>query len=327
MNKTTQWSLLVLMFGLVLMACDSTTEPLDNAESEITALIEAEDSLFSVTGLEDGESDSLFFDGRHGPRRPGFGGPILPWFVRREVESVERNVDVDVITTDSAVVTLTHQISGNLFIGIDQDTTDTIRVDTVWVKPFDITTTHKMQVVQGQLPPDGRPHMGARHQGWRIAGMTPIVTSSANSDLTVQNITFQNISSGESMTVSDPLNSFFTWESTPDFQAGDSVVVTVSVTNGDNSGTTVFTQIPRPRERGKWMLRFFDDGVAPDATADDGIYTGTWTFGRIHGMLPIMIDILDNDLLTVQEVPYNAAMWQFPFLVRFPHRGGPGGGR
>ena len=325
MKNIAPWSILVLVLGLVAMGCDSTTEPLNNAESEIAALIEAEDSLFTVTGFEDSESDSLLFEGRHGPRRPGFGGPVLPWFVRREVQSVDRNVEVDVITTDSAVVTLSHEITGNLYIGIDRDTTDTIRVDTVWVKPFDIATTHKIQVVQGRFPDGLRHRMGARHNGWRIAGITPIVTTTANTDLSIDEMTFQDINTGEEMTVTDPLATFFTWETAPDFQIGDSVVVTVDVANGDNSGTTVFGKIPTRNFAGNRMLRFFDDGVAPDAVADDGEYTASWTFARMSGMRHIMINVLDNDLLTLEEVPYNTTLWQFPFMVGFRNRG-PGGG-
>ncbi|MCF7804854.1 MAG: hypothetical protein K9N46_04095 [Candidatus Marinimicrobia bacterium] len=317
---------MVVLAGLIIIECDTVTEPTGEIQEEISAIIQAEDSLFSMDGLNDATGDSLSLFGGPGQRHPGFGGPIFPRFVRRTIESTHRSIDVEILTGDSAIVTVTHQIVGKIFIGIDSDTTDSVRVDTVWEKPFDFTSTHKAQMVNRPYPEDTRMRMGSRHNGWRVAGMTPIVTTTAGSDLLVEYLRIRNVTSGESETIEDPLNDFLTLRTAPLFDVGDSVVVEISVENGDNSGTTILSQFRMPRMAGKQVNRLLDDGIAPDETADDGVFTDGWKFDRRHGMQHVTVDVLDNDLLTVEETPYNAVFWRVPFMVLRRGHGGMGGG-
>lgn len=312
---------LSLMLSWFIIGCTSSTEPNNSTVSDIEALIQAEDSLFTIDGFTDAQSDTFQFHyGRH--HREQFHGPFLPWFIRRSVNSWNRNIDVQTITEDSAIVTMTMQVTGTFHIGINADTTNDTRVDTVWEKPFDVTAIRKVSVVRRQFPDWMSRHMGRRHNGWRIAGMTPMVSESAASDLTVSSLIIRDVTSGESLDIDDPLTTFLNWNSMPQFNAGDSIEVELTVTNGDNSGTTVLAQYRMAPRFGQMFTRLFDDGNAPDVTADDGTFSGGWTMARMPGMRHSVFEILDNTLLTDPDADYSAVIWSLPYLVRMRHMGG-----
>lgn len=307
--------------GLTVTSCNNSTGPNSADTSDIQALIQAEDSLVSLDGFQDADSDSFAFH-QYGRRRGQFRGPFLPWFVRRTIDSLNRNIDIEKITEDSALVTLTTAVTGVIHIGIDADTTNDTRVDTVWNKPFDITATRRLAVVRTAFPNGMRRHMGSRHNGWRIAGMTPLMSESSGSDLTVNSVTLMNVSKDVTVTITDPQNTFLNWSNMPTLTAGDSIAIIVDLTNGDNSGTTV---LARYRMRGRFRAsysRFFDDGQAPDETANDNKYTGGWMLARMPGMRHAAIEVIDNSLLTDPSADYNALLWSMPYLVQRGRRMG-----
>ncbi len=314
-----------LVFGWFLISCSSSTEPTNSDTSDIQALIQSEDSLFAIDEFSDTQTDTFRFQNTF-HHRYGFNGPFLPWFVRRTIDNWNRNVDVQSISSDSALVTITTEMSGTLHIGINSDTTNDTRVDTVWEKPFDVTAIRKVSVVHRAFPSWMNMRMGSRHNGWRIAGMTPLVSESSGSDLTVQSMVLRNVTTGQNLVINDPLNTFLNWENMPQFKIGDSLEVQISVTNGNNSGTTVLAQYRMRPRFGKMFTRLFDDGNPPDATADDGIFTGGWSMSRLPGMRHSVIEVLDNTLLTDPTAEYGAVFWSLPYLVRMRRMGGGGMG-
>ena len=134
-RKLLFWTTVIAFAALFLGCTTNTSQPEDVDTSDIQALIQAEDSLFSLESFADSESDSFIVGGRF---RAHFSGPVLPWFVRRTVSSWDRSIDVEPVTNDSAIATLTTQAVGTLHIGVDSDTSNNVRVDTVWNKPFGV---------------------------------------------------------------------------------------------------------------------------------------------------------------------------------------------
>jgi len=314
------------LIGLFFIGCTSNTAPSDTAVQELKGLVQAEDSLFTVNAFTDGDTEHVYLNHN---RRMDHAGPFLPWFIRRQVTSANRNIDIELVTSDSALITVTHQIAGTLYVGVNMDTTNRTIVDTVWRKPFDVTAVHKAIAVQRtrQGTGDYPPPMGGRHHGWRIVSMTPTLGTAAGSDLDLQSVEVRNVTTGESITIDDPLNTFINWGTLPELAYGDSVEVYATVMNADGSGTTVISRLnmgPFARMR---FLRLNDAGISPDQTADDNIFSAGWNIRLIMGMRPAMFDVIDNDLLTNPDASYNAIFLHMPMLVRFQHHQGGMGGR
>jgi hypothetical protein len=313
----------VALFVLVSTGCESLTDPDDDVDegqlkSEIEAFITEEDSLFSMNDFEDDEEQNLLKSTVDGL---GKSNTLRPRRVRRSVDQLSREHTITVIEEDSALINFTHTISGSIRVAIDTSDPGDLVPDTVWIKPYEVTTQQNVIVVKKPYPEEMsarlREHLSQRHNGWRLHGMSPVIGTTTGTDLTVEYLEIRNVTKDDTLRLEDPLNTFITREERPYFVVSDSVELELKLANADDSGERVVAQYRPWWMRLKKIVRLNDQEISPDVLADDDIYTGGWNLYLRSGLRKVTVDVIDEDLLTVPEADYNAIFWRVPYYV-FP---------
>jgi len=278
----------------------------DTAEEAILALIAGTDSLEQYEGLNDGEAVNIS-SSTGGNLQKTTGDTIQPIRVGRRIDSKSFERSVEIIGDSIAIVTSIGTISGD-FIIIYQ-LTDSSAFDTL-VKPFEMEMTRKIKL---RRIGDGE----TRRLNWKIVGITPVVGGTVNSTLEFQS--FEMISqSGDSLIITDPLNTFYSWTDLPEFEPGDSVNVFLSLTNSSiyNDELVLLHHGARSRfDKGRKQL--LDDGTGVDEVADDNTYSNSFlsreTRGRMrHGF----VDAIDWGTVFDIEGPVNMKVWGMPYNIR-----------
>jgi hypothetical protein len=156
---------------------------------------------------------------------------------------------------------------------------------------------------------------------WRIAAITPdVLRSAAPNPNTVWPVSvglYRNVDGGTELTagVSDPRNTYFARDDLPTLIAGDELIVRVQANvTGDVVAVLhphTFSPTARPR------LYLHDDGVAPDETAGDGVWSGSYRV-RGRGVFLAGVDMLNWESVHDTEAPYDATGWAIPYRVLPP---------
>ncbi len=308
-RKGVSLGFLVVIFFWGLTGCTrDVVQPEDDPVESIQEVIASNEGLFGMQSLED--EDTLFVRERHRRMRPG-APQILPRFLRRQVDDFSREVSVERITEDTALATITMSVTGTVFIGVNTDPENETRADTVWRKPFTVNTGQRAKFVR--LDPGEFRFRGNRDHRWQVIAATPVVGISEESDLSLDQLILRNVSTGESLIITDALETFLDGESLPVFQRGDSLEVVAHMENGDDSGEMVMAKLHAGPFTGIRPLRLEEEAT--------GIYAGSFRVRAFRGMGRLMLDLIDGDLYTAEAAPYNALFWHVPLV---PHRPGPG---
>ncbi len=319
--------ILLVVIGMTLFwSCQVNKDDLTQIEEEILALINADDSTFSLEGFSDGMLD--FFLGKPVPDASTFQDGLIPdvfdsnyvWRFRRSDMQVEREVNVDVQNDTSAFVSFTFHVTGNFHTlrysrHWTSDSTweqDTLVSETI--KPIDITINRYAQFRY-------REEMGMNQHHWRYVGSTVAYGTSSNATVGISALSFDN---GDTTLVLDDFsNTFFgPWHPIL-FYVNEQGRLTVHVTNSEvpDSAESVIGHwgFHRHLSGVREFLRFHYAGSEDDGTKDyvRFVVAPQYPYRRFAGM----IQVLDLRTLFDESYPYyNAAVLNFHYwLRRHPH--------
>ena len=302
----------IMMMSAVifLTACsedDLLNYDFDTIEEAILSIITETDSLESLDGLDDGGAVTIvnFSGGGLGKSTVDTLSPIK---IGRRIDSTSFERSVEIIGDSIAIVTSIATITGE-FIIVAFILPDTSSVDT-FVKPFNMEMVRKIKlrrVGNGEV----------RRLNWRIVGVTPVIGGTIPSTIEFQNFSMI-ATNGDSLVITDPLNSFFNWRELPAFEPGDTVTVFLTLTNSSSFDAQMVLMHHGARSRiDKGRKRLFDDGTHADEVADDNVYTGTFlsraTRGRMrHGF----IDAIDWGKVFDPTGEVNTRVMGLPYMIR-----------
>jgi hypothetical protein len=302
LSHTWKWTVLLMAAAVViLIGCsrdEETSEPAVTDEQALAQLM-----------TDDAEIENL--DAWAGDDASGGGGldeTITPIGWGRI--GARRNASVRVEIRGDTLATITRTVHFNGQLRIVTDTTGGLR--TFIEKPMFNTIVRKAHAVRiGNGP---RPRLN-----WRIREITPDMLTS--SDPNPHSIRIQRMqmfrNDGGTLTslmdITDPLATYLTRAALPIVRPDDEIVIwaavdTANVVHGVLH-PRVFTDGLHPR------LALHDDGVYPDLTADDGIYSGSYFTRARTGVFLAAVDFLDHETLYDSAAPYDAASWACPYRV------------
>jgi hypothetical protein len=208
------------------------------------------------------------------------------------------------------LATITRTCAFNGVFRLVTDTTGGTRT-VVDKRMFNVIVRKAHAVRVGHAP---RPRLN-----WRITEITPdVLTSAAPNPNTVWpvNTRFYRMVSGTPeliAEVSDPLNTYFSRENLPTLAPGEELIVRMRVNVAGEVVAVlhprVFMVAPNPR------LYLHDDGVAPDETAGDGVWSGSYTVGNRMGVFMAGTDVINWLTVHDTEAPYDATGWAIPYRV------------
>jgi len=156
---------------------------------------------------------------------------------------------------------------------------------------------------------------GRRWHMFRISG------SLAQSPETSLSFEWVKVTDGEQeWTIEDPLEFILDVEQIPVFGRMDTVKVYVKINNSapyaDKPGETVLLRYHNDRRMHRARRPFNDEGIYPDETAGDGIYSGMWVVRGHRGIFHAFVDAIDNGTIYDDQLPYNSLAWGFPYIVK-----------
>ncbi|HEY9721599.1 MAG TPA: choice-of-anchor X domain-containing protein [Oscillatoriaceae cyanobacterium] len=155
-----------------------------------------------------------------------------------------------------------------------------------------------------------------KNDKWRLDAVAPIVISSqpAPARLTIDAARFyQGTSSAPFYTV----NGTTDWQTPgkePALSPGELVRLEVEAQNSQGD-VFAFADLVGPNDRTRQQL--YDDGTHGDRSANDGVFTGTFTVPATTGLRHFAIDVLDPADFTPTG-PYRALAWGLSFQVQSP---------
>jgi hypothetical protein len=253
------------------------------------------------------DDDDQYVNGSGG----GLDEPIQPLRWGRIARRTTHDTQVEIQGDTLATITYTRTLNGTFRI-IAQNP-DTAGPRLVYNKPMFNTIIRKAHARRIANTPFPR-------QNWRIFEITPEVLSSAapNPHTVWPNRVDIYRASGDSSalvtSITDPLNTYFTRETIPTVAPETELSFFVS---SNDTLRKVGVLHPRVfREGANPRLRLMDNGEAPDAIAHDGIYSGSYTVGTIHGVFLAGLDLIAYPSIFDSEAPYNAGAWSVPYRVR-----------
>lgn len=304
----------VFVASLLTVACGAETSNPTSSVSEsdqatITAAVEK--SEFFGSDLTDDDSpdgaqytaDEAVSDPTAEPAASASAGgtSCLPvaWG-RGGIELKNRNIEIS-ITGPVASVTVTHNISGILFV----DTTDNGTKDP-WTKPLEDTLTRRAEFLKEPA-------------GWRLSKISPVDVSLTDPEQqTVRIERVQASVHGEIVWEADSSSQLFgVPEGLPTFSPGTEVLVEAQVSNTKNTGcdTDSFVFLHHPGPMGRERDPMFDDGTHGDQIVGDGIYSRTYTISPAFGRHFAAVDAISAETFADPDAPYNSTGWGMPYLV------------
>ena len=311
MESKMKTTLIMMMFaGIFLTACsedDVLNYDFDTVEEAILSIIAGTDSLERLDGLDDGGAVDIgsYSSGGLGKVAADTFSPIK---IGRRIDSTSFERTVEILGDSVAIVTSTATITGD-FIIIAFISLDTTVIDT-FVKPFNMEMTRKIKLIRVGTGE-------ARRLNWRIVGVTPVIGGTIAS--TIEFLEFAMISeSGDSLVITDPLNTFINWRELPEFEPGDTVTVLLTLTNSSSFDAEMVLMHHGARSRiDKGRKRLFDDGTHSDEVADDNVYTGTFLSRATRGrMRNGFIDAIDWGTIFDPTGEVNTKVMGLPYMIR-----------
>ncbi len=294
------------LFILLLTACgegNPTTSTSGDDREAITGAIESseffafdltddkstEGAVYGAVDIE-GQGNELSYAAEGAARLPVAWG-------RGELELLQKDINIS-ITGDNASVTVTHYVSGTLFV----DTTDDGERN-AWKKPFEDTLTRYAEFTRVS-------------NGWSLTKISPLDISLT--DTVQQTVQIQWIrASVDGETVWESTSStdlFDVPEGLPVFLPETEVLIEAGVTNSTSSGyePDSFVFLHRP---GRVRDLMFDDGTYGDQTASDGVFSRTYTIGQLPGRYFAAVDVIDSATFMDESAVYNSTAWGMPYIV------------
>lgn len=291
---------------LLLFGCEEGWQDSETYESGMTDE-QALEELF----LEDAdvESPDIWQDGSAGMSAAELRGldeeidPLGWWRIgHRERE----HIYVDFIDDDHAVITRVRSFDGTFRLLTDVSGESMETID----KPMYNDLVRKARAVRVD-----NSHYPRRN--WRLTSITPEVMSSVEpnpNSVNILNVTAVCECGNILADISHPLETYFNRENLPEVIEGEAVTVYVEVEGNVPAPIgalrpDVYRDGRRPR------LPLFDDGIAPDEVAGDGVYTGSYAAGHRLGLHHIGLDFIDDQTIYDDEAEYDASGWAVPYAV------------
>lgn len=298
-------ALLLAAAAFLLVGCSESTD------SPTAGTLTDEQALAELFAAEEFES----LDAWNGGDELGGGNldePIEPlhWFRMGRPQLV--NVRVEIRGDSFATIARTGSINGMIRLLTVEN--DSIRV--FFDKPMHNRTmriAHAMRVGRGDDP----------RRNWRIVGVTPEVLHSAEPNphtvwpLRVELLRNTNEGLRPVVDITEPLRFFMPPDRIPVFVPDEQIIVRVTANRRDGVVGVLHPQVFRHDPHPRLPLR--DDGVEPDETAHDGVFTGAFRVAPEHNLQLTAIDLIDHGTLFDTERPYDSGGWAIPFMVGRPN--------
>jgi hypothetical protein len=304
--------LLAALVSFWFVGCDkgNSTEPSMSDRDAITSII-ANDALFKM-------DDALLNDGEPSTASALFSlskaeTPIIPRAWGRKIESFSRSVDFAVLTDSTAVATITHSMTGFLWIRAKYSPQDT-SISTI-KKNFTEITTRIAKFVRIDRYKDAM-------KNWKISELSAVKGGTASSSITIDEIRFY--SGSDTVIVTDPNTTFLQFvkgrgRCIPELLVDINTPFRVQITVTSSSPDSDFVTAHRPfMSNGKWNYRAPMSQVS-STTNSNGTFTRVYEHawkGMWQGRHNLLVSALTrNSIFDDDPTKFSSQIWGIPFIA------------
>jgi hypothetical protein len=307
-------SVILVLFFAVFIGCKNSptdsvvnTDPTtDKAALEKITLEDSALSSFELNYNEEGMMDLM--------DPLGLGkttSEIFPVKVGRKITSVTRTFTINQITDTTAEGNLVIVFTGNLLIGVTRDPSTKV-IDTVITKPFVTTVERNVKFVK--VANTVNPQMN-----WRIASSSVTKGGTNSPNIYIKSIKAY-LPSGDSITITDPLNYYFShglgrMKEMPSLPINRDVTLVVEIHSAYaaedfvsltfGGGPSLMAQ----RIKGKFTL-VSDDGLG------NKVYSLKFHTRPVMGFFHTVIDAMPVRVVKDDTAPVESSAWGFPYIVK-----------
>jgi len=302
--------LLGLSSAFWFTGCDksSSTEPSVSDKDALSSII-ADDALFSADNVLLNDGDPTTTSAMYSLAKTSTA--IIPHNWGRKIESFSRTIDFAAITDTTAQATVTHTMTGFLWIRGKYSTSDTA-VTTV-KKPFTETTTRIARFVR--IARSDNPK-----RNWKISELSAVKGGTAGSGITINEIRFY--AGDDTVIVTDPNNTFLKFAKgrgkfVPELSVDPNTPLRVQVTVTSTSPDSDFVTAHRPFwYMNKWIYRAPMLLVSSNANGDGTfirVYEHSWR-GVWMGRHNLLVSALTRSSIFDDAANVSSQIWGVPFI-------------
>lgn len=290
-----RWMIIVaLMLMSFMVACDDEKV---SDEAALTSLIE--EDLEELFGVEMFDADDNEQTGSLAKLADTID--IAGW---RRIVSIRIQQILIEIDGNTAVATIDYLMTGDIVIA----STD----DSVYVK--DVNHPIQRKVMFEQRASDRNRD---NRRGWKRTGVSMAKGISTGGTIDFTEILI--VTPDTSITVTDPVNTFFNADNLLTLDPGDEVEVFITTTEPEDNPLVGILHYGKARRHHgiRARSRFNDNGTGNDVTAGDNIYSGSWTVPQGHpfGIHRAVFDFMTAATLVVPDQPYNSTGVGLPYRI------------
>ena len=304
---------LFVLFIVVFIGCKNspTDSAANSATTDKTALekIVLEDSAISSFEANYNEEGMMEMDGPLGML--GISSKIFPIRVGRKITSVTRTFTMNELSDTSAEGNLKIVFTGNLLIGITKDTSTKI-IDSVISKPFETTCERNIKFVK--VANTAYPQFN-----WRVSSSSVTKGGTNSPNIYIKSIKAY-LPSGDSLTITDPLNYYFShglgrMKQMPSIAMNQEITLVVEVYSSYAADDFVSLNhgggpgMKNHRGKGKFTL-VSHDGVG------NKVYSKMFRTPPAMGHSHTVIDAMPAQVITDDTAPVESSAWGFPYIVK-----------
>jgi len=305
----------VLLLGLSstfwFTGCDksSSTEPSVSDKDALSSII-ADDALFSADNVLLNDGDPTTTSAMYSLAKTSTA--IIPHNWGRKIESFSRTIDFAAITDTTAQATVTHTMTGFLWIRGKYTSSDTA-VTTI-KKPFTETTTRIVKFVRIARTDNPK-------RNWKISEMSAVKGGTAGSQITINEIRFY--AGDDTIIVTDPNTTFLKFAKgrgrfVPELSIDPNTPLRVQVTVTSTSPDSDFVTAHRPLwYMNKWIYRAPMLLVSSNANGDGTftrVYEHSWR-GVWMGRHNLLVSALTRSSIFDDAANVSSQIWGVPFIA------------
>jgi len=234
---------------------------------------------------------------------------IFPIKVGRQITSVVKTFTVNQLTDTTAEGKLIMVFTGNFLIGLSHDTT-TRKIDSVISKPFETTVERNIKFVK--VANTEFPKLN-----WKVSASSVTTGGTKSSNVSIKRITVY-LPSGDSLSISDPLNYYFSHgfgkiKQIPTISMNQDVTIKVEVFSSYQAEDFVAINYggdmkKNHRAKQKFAL-ISDDGLG------NKVYTNTYRAHPFMGRSHTVLDVMPAQVINDAAAPFESTTWGFPYIV------------
>ncbi|MCC7431347.1 hypothetical protein IT568_10920 [bacterium] len=300
-QKNLALNLLLTSLAIAFYGCSDDSVGTTSTENQIQGVVETNTDTFEEEGINDDGMQEVSYNNFDSTAPAPTDQPAFPYRFGRKITEREKYFTFSIDGT-TATSTITKELKGTLKVGNSNGF--------LFEKTFEHTIKRNVDFA-GTTNSNGE--LVWKWENTYVAtGFSSDATTPTNT-FDIQSVTFL-VNGTNLITVDSPETFVIKKDTIPVFHKDDLVKVFATVNSSEELvGLLHYGVNHKEHHLARRMLH--DDGIAPDVTANDGVYSGEWNARQKVGVHHVVVDFMSKATIENETAAYNSVSWGFPYKI------------